>query len=794
MMNYFQNRVLLMTRKVMLYLFIIAFSLPLNAQVRSYLKEANKRYELHAFNLAISSYQRVLARRPDNVEALGKLADCYRNLNQMEQAEKWYAKAVEQRKVKPEYILNYAKVLKALGKYDEARRWFLLYAQSDPVTGNHFAQSCSFALGQLNAPSAYIVSPEGSVNTSSSDFGPTFYGEEKVVFASARKDIQRSSANWANRSRNQLFVANINAQSRTLTSTLFLKRSSEEAYNEGPLTYAPDLSEVMYTQNDFVDGTRHISSSGMNLNIFSSTINRNGDWVNKVPFPYNGSDYSTGFPNYSPDGDALYFASDRPDGFGGYDIYVSFRTGNGWSTPENLGPVINSPGDEISPFFDGQTLFFSSDYHQGMGGHDVFRAEQTNGRWIRIVHLGSKVNSPRDDYGFIYNSFQNVGYLTSNRAGGKGAEDIYKVAKSGDGVVIRVKNASDGSPIVGAQIDFSACRMGTHNTDANGIYSFQATQGIDCNVTISKDDYIASNLNISVFGTQRNRSFEVTLSKEGEAYIGRIIGYYDSQPISDIKVIANNQQTGSFSETVTNNLGEYSMALSPNATYILRYSSPGYRDINRTIRTTDGMDKSLLGVISMLPSTSSEPDPNSNVDKGPSTTSIQSGYAVQIAAISKPELDRFANLESLGQLYYRNESSLYKVRLGVFNSRSEAEEKLRLVKGSGFSGAFIIEERGGTVKTPDAPTSEDGSEPVNTVEGDYKIQLGAFRSTSRFDASRISHLGNIEDKKSRNLTIKLLASFSDEGTAKDILREVKRAGFPDAFVVLDEDGRLKKIR
>ena len=791
MMDFIQNRTSVIGKQLFAILLITLMVTPLSAQVRSYLKEANKRYELHAFNLAISSYQRVLARRPDNLEALAKLADCYRHLNQMEEAEKWYAQAVQQRKVKPEYIFNYAKVLKALGKYDEARKWFLLYAQDDPVAGNQYAQSCNFAKAQMNAPSAYILAEE-KINTSSSEFGPAFFGEDKVVFASARKDIQRSSANWTNRSRNQLFIATIGQGNKQLTAPLFLKRSSEEAYNEGPLTYAPDLSEVVYTQNDFVDGTRHLSSSGMNLNIFSAVINRNGDWVNKVPFPYNGTDYSTGFPSYSPDGEALYFSSNRPDGFGGYDIYVTYKTGNGWSTPENLGPVINSPGDEITPFYDGQTLFFSSDYHQGMGGYDVFRAEQVNGRWVRIVHLGSKVNSPRDDYSFIYNSNQNLGYVTSNRAGSKGGEDIYKVAKSGDGIVIRVKNASDGSPIVGAEIDFSDCNLGRHLTDANGIYSFQAAQGIDCNVTIEKDDYLVSNLNISIFGAQRNRSFDVTLSKEGEAYQGNVIGYYDGNPIDGIKVIATNQQTGSFSETVSDNLGVYNLALSPNSTYILRYSSPGFRDINRTVRTEDGMDRTILGVISMLPSTSGLPDPNEGtVNEGGDAISVQSGYAVQIAAISQPDLDRFEQLRSLGQLYYRNEGRLFKVRLGVFGDRGEAESVLRSVKQNGFTGAFIIEERGGRVNTGEQKDTDSG---VDLPIGSYKIQLGAFRNTKSFDASRINHLGSIEDRKSRNLTIKLLVSFNSEEIAKQVLSEVQSAGFRDAFVVLDEDGVLKKVR
>lgn len=793
-----------MKRTTLLLIFVLGYIIPSNAQFRSLLKKADKQYELHAFNLAIGSYKTALERRPDDPEALGKLADCYRNLNQMEDAAKWYAQAVKQRKVNPENIFNYGLVLKALGQYQEARQWFQLYAQNDAVVGNHFAQSCNFSIAQMNAPTDYQVSNE-LINTSASEFGPAFFGNS-LVFSSARSDIQRniSSTSWTGKSFNQLFLANIDQRSGLLASPVFYKRTLDDKnINEGPLAFAPDNTYVIYTKNDFVDGTRHIASSGMALNIYTAELNRNGEWANAVPFPYNGTDYSTGFPSLSPDGEALYFASNKPDGFGGYDIYVSYRTGNGWSTPENMGPVINSPGNEVTPFFDGQALFFSSDWHQGMGGYDVFRADQNNGRWTRIVHLGSKVNSSRDDYSFIYDSFRNLGYLTSNRAGGRGNEDIYKVTKSGDGIVIRVKNASDGVAINGAEINFSDCNMGTQLTDANGIYSFQAVGGIDCNIIINKEGYISSNLNLSAFGVDKNRTYEVTLSKRGEEYVGQIVSYATRSSAKGITVIATNQQTGSYSETVSNESGEYSLALSPNAIYVLRYSGPGFRDVNRTVRTTSSSDRDLLGVISMLPSNIGDipgdiegGEPTS----GGNTVNVQSGYAVQIAAISTPDMERFKKLEPLGQLYYLSEGRLYKMRLGVFPSRAMAENALKQVKASGFTSAFIVEERGGEVKVGGesgetfVPVTPDENVPENVQSSPYKIQLGAFKDATKFDGSRVNALGYIEDFKRNNLTIKLLAGFNTEAAARNALDKVQKSGFPGAFIVMEENGALKRIK
>ncbi len=783
-------------KKIFVLLLMIAFALPASAQFRSLLKRANKDYELHAFNLAIRSYKNALKRRPDNEEALGKLADCYRHLNEMNEAAKWYAQAVKQRKVDAIHILNYGKVLKALGRYAEAKQLFQRYAQFDPVVGNHFAASCNFAISQLSAPSPYIVQNE-RINSSSAEFGPAFYGD-RLVYASARSDIRQSSTpgrddtDRSGRSFNQLFIATISPQTGELTSPVFFKQSREPSYKEGPLVFSSDLETVIFTKNNFLDGTRHLGSSGMELNLFEARTTPYGGWQNEVPFPYNGNNYSTGFPHLSPDGEQLYFASNRPDGFGGYDIYVSFRTRDGWSTPENLGPVINSPGDEISPFFDGQNLYFSSDWHQGMGGYDVFRATQNNNRWSRIFHLGSRINSPRDDYGFIYDSFRNIGYMTSNRSDGRGNGDIYRFAKTGDGIVVRVKNASDGSPISNAEIDFSECGRGVQLTDANGIYSFQAQEGIDCSVVIRKDSFISSNLNLTAFGLTNNRSFEVTLSKVGEEYIGKIVSYATRLPVKGISIMATNQNTGSFTETKSNQTGEYSLALSPGAVYLLRYSAPGFRDVNRTVRTTEGIDLSILGTISMLPSTSAGGGAIIS-DEGSSTPSdIEAGFAVQLAALGSPDLGKFNNLSDLGQLYYKSEGNLYKIRIGVFGSRQAAEDALATVKNRGVSGAFITEERGGPVSSINQP--EDETEDTSGVISRYKIQLGVFRNPAGFDASKIEYLGMIEDRKRNNLTIKLLSGFDTEASAKQALAQVKKLGFRDAFVVMDQDGQLVRVK
>ena len=277
----------------------------------------------------------------------------------------------------------------------------------------------------------------------------------------------------------------------------------------------------------------------------------------------------------------------------------------------------------------------------------MFRAERSGQRFSRIFHLGNAVNSPRDDYNFVYDSFKNQGYLTSNRAGGRGNEDVYKVFKSADNIVIRVKTAADGRPLSNALIDFSDCKEGTYRTDGAGLYSFQAVQGLDCNVVVQKDGYNTNTVRVTTAGLRQNREIEVTLSKIGEEYLGRIVSYTSRQAVAGVTVIATNTATNSTTRGQTDINGDYGLALLPNSFYIIRYSRPGYREVERNVRTKGKNEQGILGIISLLP-TAINPndaitDPNDPYpgddpfEPEPDRDNVmQSGYTIQVAAIGSP--------------------------------------------------------------------------------------------------------------------------------------------------------------
>ena len=211
--------------------------------------------------------------------------------------------------------------------------------------------------------------------------------------------------------------------------------------------------------------------------------NVNGEWVDIKPVPFNDHQYSNSHPALSPDGSTLYFTSDRPGGTGQADIYkVSISKDGSFGTPINIGATINTEGREGFPFVDSNgTLYFSSDAHLGMGGLDVFAAEPQGDGFGTPKNLGLGVNSSADDFAFTYNPATEEGYVSSNRQGGKGSDDIYKIQKlQSCELLAQVVDAETGAALSGARLDLFDGRenkLKSQNTDANG----KATIAVACN-------------------------------------------------------------------------------------------------------------------------------------------------------------------------------------------------------------------------------------------------------------------------------------------------------------------------
>lgn len=807
---------------------VLLINTSLSAQ--SELKKANKQYELHAFTLAIDSYRKALEKNPNNALVMARMADCYRHLNKIDKAAIWYEKAIAEGGIDPINAFNYAKILQAKGEYEKAKNWFLNYGEGFPEYGQHFARSCDFAIAMKNVPALYEVKNE-YVNTASSDFGPAFY-KDNVIYASSRTDMERkvngNTPNWEGGAKNQLFFTGID-NNGFLQQPRFFKNELKNQFNQAPISISANGRWVAYTKNNFIEGTRQIPSAGMEMSIYIAEINDKGDWVNTKPFPYNGSGYSSGFPSLSADGGTMYFTSNRPDGFGGFDIFVSEKVGDTWSTPVNLGPIVNSQGNELTPYFDGQNVFFSSDWHQGFGGMDIFRTEKIDGAWSKVYHLGNGINSSGDDYGFIFDARKNVGYFTSNRTGGKGNEDIYRVNKMTNNIAINVLNASDQLPIEAASIDFSACGESVYTTDAKGNYSFQALEGLDCEVIVSKSGYASYAFKINANDTKAPQSFEILLNKESEKYIGRVVNAADNSAVVDVFIKATNQENGKRLEAQSNASGEYALALKPGVSYLLKYSKAGYIDTHINVNTGDGSNKSILGAVpftsSITANTNTEvvntTKPNTNTTTAvESTTAIETtsstnttttssseattstnaitndGYAIQVSAVyDRPgvNLTKYKKLQEIGPLYTKKDNGYLKVRVGAYATKEEAIRVQKSIVAKGFKKSFVIKENGAKVTAMSAtPTPVPAGNSISYSR--YKVRLASYKRPEFFDANKVKGIGTLEKRSWNGYTIMVLGGFTSMEEAQRARDKAVKAGFNGAHLVTDTNGKLKRVK
>ncbi len=789
--------------------------------------KADKEFDLSAYQKASSSYLKELKKNPNDGNLMVKLATSYLMINEMDEAVRWFEKASKIQVLRAETLLNYGKALQAQGAYDKAQDLFRNYAEGNPQIGAQYVRNCEFAQKMKGVKSLYEVKPE-YLNTAASEFAPTFF-KEHVVFASSRNDLNAkgNSKDWTGSFSNRLFISSID-NNNYLTSPQLLRAKIKNASNEGPLSYAENAGIVCYTKNNFTESNRQIPETGAELSLYFATIKGNGDWEADKAFPYNGSGYSTGYPCLADDGNTLYFASDRPDGFGGFDIYVSFRVGDTWSVPENLGPTVNTPGNEISPYRDEDVLYFSSDLSQGLGGFDIFKAEGTDDKWTKIFHLGNDVNSSYDDYSFIFSAKKNRGYFCSNRPG-KGKEDLYRVVKITDNFTITVFDEQN-QPIKDALVDLRNCNEKEFRTGASGQVFFEALKGFNCEAIIRKSGYETVAFNIRSSGSTQAQNVELVLRKVGEntAYIGRVIDADKRLPKEGVYVAATNLSDGSVLEMLTNSNGEYFMDLLPSQKYTLRFSMIGYAEAKKEINTGNGTDRGILGEVSLVSSgtsvsetvTTTVPEkpannpPPARETPAPTTETKTNaptvtygetkGFAVQIAAVDaskKINMEIFNDVKDMRSFYLKEEKGKTKVRIGVFEDYESAESMREKMVALGYKRAFIVKERrlpseSGMVSTSSGTntTTETKYTPVTSVPKGYMVRLASYKNPKFFNPEKVHHYGPIEQRASGEFTIMLITGFSNLAEAQQATQSAIDAGFKGAHIVVDEGGKLVKVK
>lgn len=456
--------------------------------------EANKLYNKMAYYFAAEAYEDVLARGVDSSQVAPNIADCYDKIENNEKAAAWYEYIDRKSILNSRQLLRYAMVLRQVRNYDLSLQKFMEYESRFGATDLTRRKIAEHYLVERYSKDEgrFEVVNQSNANTPSSDIGVGWFKDGQVFVSNATRSNYLANRTY-DRMGNKfygLYLADV-ASDGTLGKPNRLKGNTK--FHDGPAVYDPTNQVLYFTRSNYVGGKKKFDpSSTMRLKIFRAEISSKGKIINVRELAINSDLYSTGHPCIADNGKTLFFASDRPGGLGGSDIWkVSIDANGETGTPINLGATVNTSQNEMFPYIESESnmLFFSSDGHTGIGGLDVFFGylDPNKSSISGITNMGVPVNSPYDDFGFIIEKGLESGYFVSNREGGLGDDDIYrfKMLKPFDpmltvqGLVSDCNNADTYLPGSTIVLKDEAGRDITRTTvEADGSYSFMLDPAI----------------------------------------------------------------------------------------------------------------------------------------------------------------------------------------------------------------------------------------------------------------------------------------------------------------------------
>ena len=487
------------------------------AQPEKELEKANEMYKNFSYVDAIKIYERIAQKGFVNQEMLESLGNAYYYNAEYKKALPWYEQLFQEGKykVKPEYYYRYAQTLKSVGDYTQADKMmakFVELTNANDTRAALFEENKDYQTVIKNNSGRFQLN-NASINTENSEYGTALYGD-KIVFAGATdaRKAKRGVSQWTGESFYDLYEAEHFDQK--LGSRKPFSSSINTQFNESTPVFTKDGNTMYFTRNNYVN--RKLGSDIENtilLKILRATKDKNGNWGNIVEVPFNSDQYNVAHPALSPDEKYLYFASDMPGSFGNSDIFrVEILGDNQYGTPENLGNIINTAGRESFPYISkDNVLYYSSDGIPGLGGLDIFAAKfNADGSTSKPVNIGMPGNSADDDFCFVFNSDSKIGFLTSNRPGGKGKDDIYSFhedkpllfscQKNIKGIV---KDAKTKAIIANAKVILSDKVMkevGKDQSKTDGTFTFEKVNCNDSHYYLrgEKEKYETAEVNVTV--------------------------------------------------------------------------------------------------------------------------------------------------------------------------------------------------------------------------------------------------------------------------------------------------------
>ncbi|MDF1672581.1 MAG: OmpA family protein, partial [Vicingaceae bacterium] len=394
------------------------------------LQEGDSKYYTNFYTKALDNYLAANQFNPNNAELNAKIGDCYMHSSDKSKATQYFKKAHQLSKdLDGYYYFMMAKSYHFNNDFDEAIKYYKLSKTTKSKIDTETAsksdkkiKECTYAKQLVATPiNVEIKSLSEAINSENEEYVPVITADESEIFFTSRRpnttggQIDAGIADYYE----DIYYSTLENDKWTDAKNMGNPVNSES--HDATVGLALDGQKLfLYRDNKKGIGNIYVSEK------------KGNDWSEptELPEPINSKSQETS-ACYSPDGNTIYFVSNRPNGKGGKDIYKATKDSEGnWGEAENLGNSINTSEDEDAIFLhpDGKTLYFSSKGHSTMGGYDIFKSVNEKGMWSNPENLGYPINSSEDDVCFVLTASGDYGYYTSIKAEGKGKRDIYRVA------------------------------------------------------------------------------------------------------------------------------------------------------------------------------------------------------------------------------------------------------------------------------------------------------------------------------------------------------------------------------
>jgi outer membrane protein OmpA-like peptidoglycan-associated protein/tetratricopeptide (TPR) repeat protein len=455
---------------------LVFFSLTVSSQI----EHADAYFHSLDYHQALPLYLKAFKKKKNanNVELLVKIGDCYRFMKDYSNSATYYRLAIAKGTTDPDVFLHDGMILKSTGNYEEAEEQYkkCLSLRPGDLLAINGLLSCNEVKRWRLKPKEYDILNLKNINTAKSEFSPVLW-KDRLVFVAERENDLINFSTYEFNGQPFLNVFSIPLDSNRGKKVTEFSKKLNTNYHDGPVCFSKDGNTIYYTRVKY-HADRKNKEFVNRAKVYYSEM-KGSTPKKELMLDFDSDEYSIAHPSLSDDGNRLFFSSDKPGGYGGFDIYMSVKTEGAWGNPINLGPDVNTLGNEEFPFYRGDSvLFFSSDGLPGFGGMDIFSAKEFSGKWILRRNEGVGINDITDDFGIFFLT-DKTGYFSSDRPGGRGSDDIYEfsfVDKSTEVSGYVLTSMDTSQPAIDHKVilmDSSGNVVANTRTDKRGFFKFE---------------------------------------------------------------------------------------------------------------------------------------------------------------------------------------------------------------------------------------------------------------------------------------------------------------------------------